>query len=128
MRNEGGKMKIKSFAKLLEEAKQRDSYWVANAIYTFTEELHKLAENKGLSRKDLAGLMGVSPAYITKIFRGNVNFTIDTMVRLAHCVGTRLQLHLIPEEEEIEAYQDNRNLASAERQPLPSESSPEVRK
>ncbi len=90
-------MKDKSFAKRLQEAKQRDTYWVAEAIYTFTEELHELAEQKGLSRAELARLLGVSPAYITKIFRGNVNFTIDTMVRLARRVGARLDLHLIPE-------------------------------
>lgn len=121
----GENMKIKSFAKLSEEAKQRDTYWVADAIHTFTEELHKLSENKGLSRTDLARLMGVSPAYITKIFRGNVNFTIDTMVRLARRVGARLQLHLVPEESE--AYPCDWNDAS-ETEPLVSGPAPQAPK
>ncbi len=86
----------KSFAELLTEAKQRDAYWVAEATYTFTEELHKLAEQKGLGRADLARLLGVSPAYITKVFRGDVNFTVETMVRLARAVGGKLHLHLTP--------------------------------
>src|SRR5271157_5898640 len=93
-------MKPKSFAKLFEEAKKRDTYWVANAIYTFTEELHKQAEKENISRTELARRMEVSPAYITKIFRGDVNFTIDTMVRLARRVGARLQLHLAPDTQE----------------------------
>lgn len=96
----GEKMKIKSFAKLLEEAKQRDAYWVAEAIHSFTEQLHTLAEARQLSRADLARLLGVSPAYITKIFRGNVNFTVETMVRLARRVGARLELNLVPEGQE----------------------------
>jgi transcriptional regulator with XRE-family HTH domain len=112
----GEKMKIKSFAKLLEEAKTRDAYWVADAIHTFTEELHELAENKALSRAELARRLGVSPAYITKIFRGNVNFTIDTMVRLARRVGARLHLHLVPEG--VEASPFNWNSASIEWQML----------
>jgi transcriptional regulator with XRE-family HTH domain len=105
-------MKPKSFAKLFEEAKKRDSYWVANAIYTFTEELHNLAENENISRTELARRMEVSPAYITKIFRGDVNFTIDTMVRLARRVGARLHLHLVPEG--IAASPFNWNSASIE--------------
>ncbi len=84
----------KSFARLLSDAKQRDSYWVARAIAAFTEELHHLAEQQQISRAELARLLGTSPAYITKIFRGNVNFTVDTMVRLAHALGGQLHLHV----------------------------------
>jgi len=91
----------KSFAELFAEAKQRDAYWVADAIYTFTEELHKRAEAKGLSRADLARRLGVSPAYITKVFRGDVNFTVETMVRLARAVGGKLHLHLAPKEQKV---------------------------
>jgi len=93
-------MKPESFAQLYEEAKKQDAYWVADAIYTFTEELHNLAEIGKVSRTELARRMEVSPAYITKIFRGDVNFTIDTMVRLARRVGARLHLHLAPETQE----------------------------
>jgi transcriptional regulator with XRE-family HTH domain len=108
-------MKAKSFEGLFEEAKKHDGYWVADAIYTFTEELHKLAEKENISRTELARRMEVSPAYITKIFRGDVNFTIDTMVRLARRVGARLYLHLVPEEE---AHLFNWNSASIEWQKL----------
>jgi transcriptional regulator with XRE-family HTH domain len=91
----------KSFAQLLSEAKTRDSYWVARAIATFTEELHQLAEQQQISRADLARLLGTSPAYITKIFRGNVNFTVDTMVRLARALGGQLHLHVGRQDHEV---------------------------
>ncbi|MEW6658845.1 MAG: helix-turn-helix transcriptional regulator [Thermodesulfobacteriota bacterium] len=97
----GEKMKIKSFAKLVEQAQKRDAYWLADAIHTFTEDLHNLAEKANISRAELARRLGVSPAYITKLFRGNANFTIGTMVRLARAVGANLRLHLAPEEEEV---------------------------
>jgi transcriptional regulator with XRE-family HTH domain len=109
-------MKAKSFEELFEEAKKHDSYWVADAIYTFTEDLHDLAEQEDISRAELARRMDVSPAYITKIFRGDVNFTIETMVKLARRVGARLHLHLIPEG--MEANKFNWNCASIEWQNL----------
>jgi transcriptional regulator with XRE-family HTH domain len=92
----------KSFSQLLSEAKKRDAYWVACAISTFTEELHQLAEQGNISRAELARRLGTSPAYITKILRGNVNFTVDTMVRLARAVGGQLHLHMTPQEHEVE--------------------------
>ncbi len=94
-------MSLQPFSKLLDEAKKRDAYWVADAIYTFTEEFHQLTESKNISRAELARRLGVSPAYVTKIFRGDVNFTIDSMVRLARAVGVRLHLHLAPEGQEV---------------------------
>jgi transcriptional regulator with XRE-family HTH domain len=101
MKPKNKKSARKSFAALFAEAKQRDAYWVADAIYTFTEELHNLAEAKGLSRADLARRLEVSPAYITKVFRGDVNFTIETMVRLVRALGGKLHLHLAPEEQKV---------------------------
>jgi len=92
--------KGKSFQQLLAEAKKRDSFWVARAISAFTEELHKLAEQRKISRAELARRLGTSPAYITKIFGGNVNFTLETMVRLARALGGQLHLHVSPQEHE----------------------------
>lgn len=94
-------MKADSFTQLFEEAKKQDAFWVADAIYTFTEELHRMAESEGVSRSELARRLGTSPAYITKIFRGDGNFTVESMVRLARAVGGRLHLHLAPEEHEV---------------------------
>ncbi len=93
--------KIKSLQTLLSEAKKRDSYWVACAISTFTEEIHKLAEQGNISRAELARRLGTSPAYVTKIFGGNANFTVETMVRLARAVGGQLHLHVSPQEYEV---------------------------
>jgi transcriptional regulator with XRE-family HTH domain len=114
----------KSFSQLLSEAKKRDSYWVARAIATFTEEFHKLAEQGEISRAELARRLGTSPAYITKILRGNVNFTVETMVRLARAVGGQLQLHVGPQEQEMEPLQlekarEPTNAVSPKKKPTP---------
>ena len=87
-------MKVKSFDELYKEAKQKDTYWVADAIYSFTEELNRLAEIEGISRAEIARRLGTSAAYVTKISRGDVNFTVESMVKLARSVGAMLHVHL----------------------------------
>lgn len=88
-------MKAKSFAELFARAEKTNEYWTADAIYSFTENLHRLTEEMGVSRSELARRLGTSPAYVTKIFRGDVNFTVETMVKLARAIGYGLELRLV---------------------------------
>ena len=94
-------MAIKSFIKLLNNAKKRDSYWVENAKLHYSVALNKLFLKKGISQTELANKIGTSPAYITKIFRGDTNFTIETMVKLARAVEGELHIDIVaPKEKE----------------------------
>ena len=89
-------MKKKSFKELFDQAKERDTYWVTSLILDFTEGLHKMMEANGVSRSELARRLEVSPAYITKVLRGNVNFTLDSMVRLVRAAGGEVSLQVAP--------------------------------
>ena len=89
-------MKKKSFKELLSEARERDTYWAASMILDFTEGLHKTMEANGITRSDLARRLSVSPAYITKVLRGNVNFTVDSMVRLIRAAGGEVRVQVVP--------------------------------
>lgn len=95
--NLGGKMSKKSFKQLFEEARKGEDYWIASAIVDFTDNLCKLMEEKKVTKAEISKRMDVAPSYITKILRGNANFTISSMVRLARAVGGRLHLHIAPE-------------------------------
>jgi transcriptional regulator with XRE-family HTH domain len=90
-------MKKKTFKELLEESRKRDEYWIARTKLEFTENLRRLLEEKKETKAGLAKKLGKSPAYITKIFRGNVNFTLESMVRLVRAMGGRLKIELEPE-------------------------------
>ena len=70
-------MKAKSFTDLYREAERHDDYWVAHAAHGFLEDLVRAMEEAGISRAELARRLGSSPAYVTKILRGNVNFSGD---------------------------------------------------
>jgi transcriptional regulator with XRE-family HTH domain len=88
------KMAEKTFSSLLAKAKERDSYWTARAVHEFTEDLYRLMEQRGVNKAELARRLDSSPAYVTKVLRGNTNFTIESMVRLARALEGRLCLHV----------------------------------
>jgi transcriptional regulator with XRE-family HTH domain len=91
-------MAIKSFKQMLADAKQQDSYWVEKAKLHFSIELNRLFKQSGMTQKSLSEKLDSSPAYITKVFRGDANFTIETMVKLARAVDGELQIHIIPKQ------------------------------
>ena len=91
-------MALKSFKKLLAEAKQHDNYWVEKAKLNFSIELNHYFKRSGMTQSELAEKINTSPAYITKVFRGDANFTIETMVKLARSVDGELQIHIAPQQ------------------------------
>ena len=91
-------MKAQSFDDLYKEAEAHDDYWIAGTVQELTEEIFVLMEREGITRSELARRLGTSPAYVTKILRGNANFTVATMVRLARALEADLRIQLKPSE------------------------------
>ena len=60
----------------------------------FAEELYRLLEEQGVTRTQLAGRMGTSRAYVTRILRTDYNLTAETMVKVALALDARVSLHL----------------------------------
>ncbi|HKI02863.1 MAG TPA: helix-turn-helix transcriptional regulator [Thermoanaerobaculia bacterium] len=85
-----------SFKGLFEAARQHDDYWTEGLIIEFTEELSRWMGEKRISRSALAAKIGHSPAYVTKVLRGNANFTAATMTKLARAMGAEVRIHLAP--------------------------------
>lgn len=87
-------MNKNTFAKLFNDAKNYDSYWVEDAILSFTKDLVKMMKSNNMSNSDLASSINSSRAYITKVLRGNANFTIETMVKLSRATGGKLNIKI----------------------------------
>jgi transcriptional regulator with XRE-family HTH domain len=62
----------------------------------FAEELSRLLEEQGVSRRQLAERLGTSRAYVTRILRTDYNLTAETMVKVALALDARVSLHLQP--------------------------------
>jgi transcriptional regulator with XRE-family HTH domain len=87
---------VRRAKELFDQADQHLDYWVAGAEVDFTEELARVMAEKDVSRAELARRIGSSPAYITKVLRGNANFTLTTMAKLAFAVGMSVRIGLEP--------------------------------
>jgi transcriptional regulator with XRE-family HTH domain len=101
-------MSIKSFEELYAKAEATDSYLTQKASLDFTEELHRQMERQGMTKADLARRIGSSQAYVTKVFRGDVNFTLASMVKLAAAVHARLDVAVTDKEWEVKWFKVTR--------------------
>ena len=69
------------------------AYWSEAASVSFTEDLLNLMGD-GVSQAELARRVGVSRGYISRVFRGVENLTLETMTKLAIAVGGSVRLHV----------------------------------
>lgn len=87
----------RKLAAYLAERKKTDVYWVESAKLDFAMKLEKQIRQSNLSYATLANKIGTSAAYISKIFRGDTNMTIETMVKLTRAAGARLNIEIVSE-------------------------------
>ncbi len=96
--------KYSSFADLWAEVENDDAYWTEKNILDFTTNLYQLMKHRKVSKKELAERLGTSQAYITKIFRGNANFTLASMTKLVQALDAKLDVHVVPKEEHVQQW------------------------
>lgn len=89
----------KKLASYLADRKKTDEYWVESAKLDFAMKLEKQIRLAGLSYAALAKKIGTSAAYISKVFRGDTNMTIETMVKLSRASGASLNIEIHNESE-----------------------------
>lgn len=77
------------------------AYWAEDAKIEFAVAVERRMEALGLSRRGLADAIESSPAYITKLLRGDANLTIESMAKVSHALGARLHIHIAPEESSV---------------------------
>jgi transcriptional regulator with XRE-family HTH domain len=90
------KQRLTALKAAAEAARKTDAYRAEGASIQFTEELVARLKASGLTRTALAEKIGASPAYVTKILRGDTNFTLDSMVKIANALGCDLLIRLQP--------------------------------
>lgn len=59
-----------------------------------TETVARLLEEQGISRSELARRIGKQPAFVTKLLRGDNNFTLRTLVRVLDACGKTVHLQV----------------------------------
>ena len=89
----------RNFEQIWKKLESSDSFEAEKKILEFTTKLYQLMKERNISKKELARRLNTSQAYITKIFRGNANFTIQTMTRLVRALDGELHIQITPREE-----------------------------
>ena len=84
----------KSFAALYAKLEATPAYQAEKLAVAFLAELNAFMQAHDVSNAELARRAGVSPAYITKVFRGPSNLSLETLAKLADAVGSKVHLHL----------------------------------
>lgn len=88
-------MRMSKFMReILDKAKKTDEFWMDSAKLDFALELERQRRASGKSYKDIAKALDTSAAYVSKIFRGDANLTIESMVKLSRSLGCNLNLNL----------------------------------
>lgn len=85
-----------SFEELFAKQRKSPHYWTEQARLEVMIEVARAMEERGISRAELARRLGTSKAYVTKILRGDANFTLETLARLAHALDGRFRFHVAP--------------------------------
>ena len=73
------------------EARKR--YEEERLILWTTEEIAGAMVAQGLSRADIADIIGTSRANVTQLLSGSRNMTLRSLARLAHACGMRAAVH-----------------------------------
>lgn len=87
----------KALQKFSELAKGKDAYWIEQAKLDFSMALEHQRRAAGMTYVAIAKKIGTSAAYITKVFRGDANLTIESMVKLARSTGGRVHIQIVDE-------------------------------
>jgi transcriptional regulator with XRE-family HTH domain len=87
----------KNLSSFVENAKKEDFYWVEKLKLDFALELDRRRRALDMTGTEFAKELGVSRAYVSKVFRGDANLTIESMVKIARAAGARVSLSMVDE-------------------------------
>ena len=85
------------FGQLLEDHKKTPEFLVEQKILELTEKIVQRMEELGISRSALADRLNVSKPYITKLLRGDVNFTLKSLAELSQALEADFDIDIFPE-------------------------------
>ena len=94
---------MKKYAQMLRQAQQGLRFWTHTAMREFVVAVLNRMEARDMSRALLAESLQVSPAYVSKVLRGEANFTLESMVKIARAVGGRLSVGIVDEKSAVTA-------------------------
>jgi transcriptional regulator with XRE-family HTH domain len=85
-----------SYREFIERVESTIEYKSDVAALELVDELVRSMQLAGISQAELSRRIGASEPYVSKVLRGDANFTLATMVKLATAVGQEVHIHMAP--------------------------------
>jgi len=82
------------FNTLFSEAEERNEFHAAGVKIEIAEQIFRMMEKRNMTQADLARKLGKNRAYVSKILKGNTNFTIETLVLIARSLEAEWNFQL----------------------------------
>ena len=73
----------------------------AMIMFQFLSEITKVMEDKKISKKDLAKIIGTSPSYITQLFRGDKLINFKTLAKIQKGLDTKFEVKIKKKQEAL---------------------------
>ena len=87
-------MTTQSFGALMKQLGDTPELQVQHLATAFLAQVNARMQAQAMSNAELARRLGTSAGYVSKLFRGNVNLSLQTMAKLANAVNATVQLSL----------------------------------
>jgi len=113
-------MSKKSFAALYAKVESTPAYQAEKLAVDFLAELNAFMQATEMTNAELARRVRVSPAYITKLFRGSSNLSIETLTKFADAIGCKVHLHLAKQSADVRWFDVFQQPHRAARSPVSS--------
>lgn len=82
------------FREQLRTYEKEPEFILDGILLDINETICSELEKKGMSRKEFARRLNVSPAYVTKLLRGDPNLTLRSLINISQAPGLSLDVRL----------------------------------
>ncbi len=90
-----------SFNEALKRARKHSAYFEEGLLIETASRLIRAMEDRDVSRGELARRLNVSPAYVTKVLRGQANLSLVSLARLAFALNLKWECILVPQDAQV---------------------------
>lgn len=74
------------FARMFHDFERSPDFHVEQAKVEISEQIYQAMQSRDVTPAELSRRLGTSRAYVTKILQGNVNFTVESLGKIAHAL------------------------------------------
>jgi transcriptional regulator with XRE-family HTH domain len=107
MKSKESKVENNFFSRLFEEAEKDSKFHAETLKIEIAEQIFCAMERKNLNRAQLAEKLGLDKSYISKVLKGNINLTIETIAKIGKELEAAWTIKLEDKpREEISPYKD----------------------